>query len=93
MNKEAHTILESKLDEYRLLPYSELVTYIKSEPHTFEIKSKSNNWYQIEIQFFWDDKPDKDIRVISSIDDGTKSVYKPLSNSFIMSPTGAFVGE
>ena len=94
MNKEeAKIILESKLAEYRAMTYLELVSFIDTEPHTSEITSKNDNWYQIEIQFFWDDKLNNDIRVIGSIDDGGKSVYKPLTSSFIMSPVGAFVGE
>jgi hypothetical protein len=49
--------------------------------------------YQIELQAFWDDQPDGNIRVLGSIDDGGMQSIFPLSSDFIVSPDGQFVGE
>jgi hypothetical protein len=52
--------------------------------------------YTIEIEVFWDSplEPDRDLRVIASIDDGRfLSALFPLSSDFIMDPNGKFIGE
>ena len=53
----------------------------------------SGKQYQVEIEFFWDGKPDKNIRVMGAIDDGGLRAMMPLTESFILSPDGTFVGE
>ena len=40
-----------------------------------------------------DAKPDNNIRVSVSIDDGGLRAFFPMTDDFIMSPSGAFVGE
>jgi hypothetical protein len=61
---------------------------------TPEAVGRSGTHYQIEILFFWDDKPDGDVRVIGSISDGRGfRAFVPVTESFIMSPEGRFVGE
>ena len=54
---------------------------------------RSGAQYQLEMEVMWDHKPDRDIRVISSIDDGGWRALAPLTVSFILSKTGEFVGE
>ena len=66
---------------------------IDAEPITGERTGPSGKWYQIEIQAFWDGKPDGDIRVMGSIDDGGWRAYFPLCEDFIKSPSNEFVGE
>ncbi len=51
---------------------------------TFEVKGESGAEYQVEIQAWWDDKKDEDIRVSFNIDDGRLSAYMPLSDDFIV---------
>ena len=94
MNKdEAKKIITSELDQYRAKPYSELVRMIDCEPVTKEHHGSSGQWYQIEVEAFWDDKPNENIRVIGSIDDGGWRAYCPLNSDFIKSPSDQFVGE
>jgi hypothetical protein len=68
---------------------------------TFEVKGASGADYQIEIQFFWDQKAQGDIRVLGSIDEnphrplfGFLPIYSSsVMGDFILSPQGTFVGE
>lgn len=47
----------------------------------------------VELQAFWDDKPDGDLRVMLSIDDGGLRAFKPLSKDLIISSSNRFIGE
>ena len=88
-NKEAHSILSEHLTHYRTLSYSELSTWVlEGRIDVLEIVAPSGTRYQIEIQCFWDDKPNSDVRVTASV--GT---FLPVTDSFILSPDGKFVGE
>ena len=49
--------------------------------------------YQLESEFFWDDKPAGDIRVIGASDDGGLRALVPLCDAFIKAPDGRFIGE
>ena len=66
---------------------------IDSEVVTREVAAPSGNRYQIEIEVFWDDKPNGDVRVIGCIDDGGLRAYFPLAEAFIKNPSDEFVGE
>jgi hypothetical protein len=94
MNKEeAKQIIGNELESLRTKPYSELVLMIDAEPITGERTGSSGNWYQIEIEVFWDHKPGGNIRVLGSIDDGGWRAFTPLCEDFIKSPLDEFVGE
>ena len=92
---EAHSILAEHLARYRTRSYAELASWVRDgRVDTPEAVGKSGEHYQIEIQFFWDDKPDRDVRVIGSVSDGRGiRAFVPLTDSFILSPEGRFVGE
>jgi len=95
MNKpEARSVLETELAKYRAKPYRELVALI-GNPKTFEVTASSGTWYQIEIQALWDNpkNPNRVLRVAGAIDDGGIRAYVPLTDSFLLAPTGEFVGE
>jgi hypothetical protein len=94
MNKqEAKEIASKQLEAYRAQPYNELTKMIKAEPINFQVNGSSGVLYNIEIQAFWDDKPNENIRVMCSIDDGGWRSYFPMSDDFIKSPANQFVGE
>jgi hypothetical protein len=96
MNKaEARVILESELGKYRYLSYQELSGLIDS-PRNFQVLGPTGCEYQLEVQAFWDQprKPGGDLRIIASIDDGgLLSALIPLTQDFIITPEGKFVGE
>lgn len=89
--QEASELLEKTLEELRAQTYGELLRY--QEPATLETVGKSGTTYQLEIQAHWDDKKEKTLRVLVSIDDGGWRALHPLTGDFILSPDGTFVGE
>lgn len=91
--KEAKQVILAVLEPFRAKPYAELIQMIDAEPVTGERASSSGKQYQIEIQVFWDNKPNGNIRVIGEIDDGGWRAYFPLTEDFIKSPSNEFVGE
>jgi len=80
---EAKGIITQQLKEFSTRSHDELVKLIDNGPITYELESKSKKKYQIEIQAFWDDQPDGDIRVIGSVDDGGLRAFFPLTDSLI----------
>ncbi|PCJ61268.1 MAG: hypothetical protein COA79_06725 [Planctomycetota bacterium] len=91
--KEAKKILSSELDKFRNKTYEELKKSI-NEVLAFEIQLTSTENYQLEIEFFWDDKPNNDIRVMGSIDNGHGlSAFIPITDSFIKDSSNNFVDE
>jgi hypothetical protein len=105
--REAKAILAEQVGRLRKQSYSELRRYQSKERfrlgplsfgggenvEAFEVTGESGAEYQLEIQSFWDDKPNGDLRVCVSIDDGGLRAYSPLTDSFIIAPDGSFVGE
>jgi hypothetical protein len=92
--KEARSILAEHLARYRSRSYTEVAAWARERRiDTPEAVAPNGKRYQIEVQFFWDDKPDGDVRVSGSIDDGGIRAFLPLSESFILSPEGRFIGE
>ena len=64
------SILSEYLSRFRNHSYEELVRFVKSsQVEKFEIMNTKSNKYQIEINFFWEDKPNGDVRAIGSIDE------------------------
>jgi hypothetical protein len=94
MNKEeAKEILKIELEKFREKSYQELKNDL-GKPITYGIKTPNGVEYQVEIEIFWDDKPDNNLRVMGAIDDGGfLSSIHPISDSFIISPSGNFIGE
>lgn len=93
MDKEkAMAVLAEQLRLYRTKSYAELKDLL-DQVDAYEIETPDGLSYQIEIQVFWDGIPDGNIRVIGAIDDGRWRAFSPLSDDFIMTPDGAFLGE
>jgi hypothetical protein len=72
---------------------SELVQELLGKQGTYEVKSSTGVKYQVEIQAFWDDKPNDILRVMGAIDDGGIRAYVPMSEDFVIAPAGEFIGE
>jgi hypothetical protein len=91
-NEEAACILAQELAKYRRELYADLQRLLK-DVDAYEVAGPSGVNYQIEIQALWDDEPNGNLRVIGGIDDGGLSAYAPLTDDFILSPSGEFIGE
>lgn len=93
MNKrEAIQVLQRKLEEYRALSYEQLSLRIDQKDH-HEVVGESGVRYQIELEFLWDDKPNKNIRVFGMIDDSGWRAWMPLVQCFIRAPDESLIGE
>lgn len=91
MNKhEALAVLEQTLSRWRRFSYSELAKRIGA-PETFEATVGSAARYQVEVEAFWDDQPQGNIRVIGAVDDGGIRAFLPLTADFIMRPDGSLL--
>ena len=82
---------EQQLRDMSSRSYSELSALIDtSESKMLELDN--DNYFQTQIQIFWDDpKEKKDIRVSCSIDGCGISAYAPLSADFIITPEETFI--
>ena len=89
---ESKAVLKREMEKYRQRAYEEL-QYLLKKQDIFAVATKVGNWYQLEFQAVWDDKKNGDLRVIGSIHNGGIRVYMQLTDSFIISPDGVFVGE
>ena len=87
---EARSILAKERAKFATRSYDELVALIKYTE--FEnVAGESGANYQIEINVFRDSKPDGDLRIMASIDDGGWRACFPLTDSLIMKPDGALL--
>jgi hypothetical protein len=93
-NAEARSVLKNELAKYRAKHYLELVALI-GNPQTLEVLAPSGVTYQVEVEAMWDHpkKPNGVLRVVGSVDDGGIRAFVPLTDSFLLTPTGEFVGE
>src|SRR5687767_8995080 len=104
---EMRTILAGHLAKYRTWGYAKLAEHTERTRHAhdcleqIEGAASDATSYQVEINVFWDDKPQGDIRVCGDLSAdpqrpllGFIPVYVPdVTDSFIMRPNGQFVGE
>jgi len=89
---EARTLLGKEIARLRKQSYDELRRRVDA-PETIGIEAGPDRRYQVEIQAFWDQRKDGDLRVLVSIDDGGLRAFAPMSGDFIVAPDGSFVGE
>jgi hypothetical protein len=89
---EARSDLRRHMARYRTRSYTELVAAI-SRPEVCETPGESGTGYQIEIQVMWDDKRQRNLRVLGAIDDGGLRAFLPLCEDFVMAPDGTILDE
>lgn len=93
MDKEkARAVLAEALQPYRAKSYAALRDLI-GETDVYQIANPDGPDFQIEIEAFWDGKPDGNIRVMGGVDDGGWSAFSPLCDRFAVAPDGSIVGE
>ena len=95
MNRESYlALLKPVVEDYRKRDYAFWLPYLSGNPIVFDIAGTQGKDFCIEISAFWDDKPNGDVRVTFSIDDGSSwRALVPVTDSFIIAPDGSFVGE
>ena len=88
----AQKVLDKWVAKLRTEPYRELASRVGSVTTDDVARDGERSW-QVEVEVFWDDEPDGDVRVMVSIDDGGLRAFVPMTADFIKSPSGQFVGE
>ena len=87
-NIEAQQILDDELRAYGSRPYNELVPLVGQKLH-IERWSPAGTTYQVDVDVFWDHKPNGAIRIVGAIDDGSlRGAILPLSRDLIRTPDG-----
>lgn len=93
MDKEkARGVLTSAPRPYRAKSYGELRGLI-GQIDADVVANPDGPDFQIEIEAFWEGRPDGNIRFLGSVDDGGWSAFSPLCDDFIVAPDGSFVGQ
>lgn len=88
----AQKVLDAWLAKLRAVSYRELASRVDSVT-TDELARDSERSWQLEVEVVWDDEPDGNVRVVVSIDDSGLRAFVPMTESFVKSPSGEFVGE
>ena len=91
-NTIARKLLNDELETLKTRPYSFFAQSVNRTTHKKIIGQDGAN-YQIEIEVFWDNRRGGDIRVLGSVDDGQIRASAPLTEDFVITPAGAFVGK
>ena len=90
---EVKTVLERELLKYKQLRYEKLLEII-DEAVCFSCKGDSGAEYQIEVEAFYDDEEERNVRVMASLDNGSlRTTFMPYCSDFIIRPDGSFVDE
>ena len=84
---EAKSLLSKELDALAKRTYDELAAMI-GHSEVKHLVGQSGADYQIELDVFWDSKPQGELRIVGSIDDGGWRAFLPLTESLIMKPDG-----
>ena len=90
---EAREVLAVQLTALRQLSYEQLVERLLDREETFDVAGPSGTQYQVELQAFWDARPNDVLHVLVSVDDGGWRAFVPLTDSFLVAPDGSIVGE
>ena len=104
---EMQSILANHLARFRTWSYERLAEHVERDRRDHDCldhcegTAPDGTTYQMEFNAFWDDKPHGDIRVCGDLSADPQKrrlrflpVYTPdVTDSFIMSPDGRFVGE
>lgn len=89
---EAIAIAERDLQYYRKMSYDQIEARLGKQ-ESFERVSEIGEPYQIEFDFFYDDAESGNIRVVGMVSYSGWTDFFPVSNDFIMTRDGSFVGE
>ena len=91
---EARALLAEVVADLRTESYPALVAQYIGETGTRELVGASGVAYCVEIQGVWDTGSPGDLRILIGIDDGgLRASFRPLTDDFIMTPSGSFAGE
>ena len=92
--QEARQVLKPIVAEFRAKSSAQLAEIPLDRPYVRAVVGPTGKRYQIEIGSLLDDpKHNRNLRVFVSIDDYGWRALSPLTEDFIISPDGVFIGE
>jgi hypothetical protein len=75
--------MSAAVGEYRTLSHTTAAARIDNL-EAVKVTGPSGRVYQIEVQMIWDGKPNGDVRVLGSIDDGGWRAFLPLTETLLI---------
>ena len=84
---EARQVFAQEMADLTRRSYQELVDVLLNKPQTVEKTGPSGTRYQVELEAWWDEKPNGVLRVTGAIDDGGLRAFAPLTESLLVRPT------
>lgn len=87
MKPEAASLLEGELSSFGSRPWDALKTLVGKPPTIRTVIGEAGVTYQVELEVFWDDRPDGTIRVQGSIEDEGPRPLQPLSRNLLVPRT------
>ena len=84
-------MLRAETRKLRALPYPQLVDRLAGKQLSLETVAPSGVTYHVEVEGFWDDRAERELRVVMSIDDGGLRTLLPITDSFTIAPNGAII--
>jgi hypothetical protein len=89
--EEARQLLLERTDDLRRRPHADLLAL--REPKAWEAIGISGTVYHMEAEAFIEDRRQGHLRVLVSIFGGGVSMFRPMTDYFIVGTDGIFVGE
>lgn len=89
---EARHVLAGEIARCRATPRTDLLDLLRAPRHR-EVAGRRGRMYQVEVQAFWDNRASGDLHVVASVDDGGLRAFCPITDGFIVSADGRFIGE
>lgn len=87
-DEEAKGILRAEYIKLRASGYPDLVDRLAGKQEMKDVVGLSGATYHLEVQGFWDDAEQRELRVVASIDDGVPRAFLPFTDSFTIDPGG-----
>jgi len=87
-DEEAKGVLRAEFLKLQAVGYDELAARLAGKQERSDVVALSGATYHVELEGFWDDKEQRDLRVVASIDDGGLRVLLPFTDAFTISPSG-----
>jgi len=88
----ARQLLKDELANLKTRSYSFFSQSVNRTTHK-KIIGQDGAHYQIEIEVFWDNRRGGDIRVLGSVNDGHSHAAAPVTEDFVITPSGTFLAK
>ena len=88
-DEEAKGVLRAEFLRLQKAGYADLVGRFAGKQERSDVTSLSGATYHVELEGFWDDKEQRNLRVVASIDDGGLRAFLPFTDAFTISLSGS----